>query len=131
MRAHTLAENEKSQQELRVADVLAVNTSLGLSQKVQSRELAKAKEERDNFRSQCDQASNKLAEANAELEALRSQLKQKETLVASTHNALSMKCAELAAVINHAHSDLTRFVSRIRDERTAWEKDQVAFKVKM
>uniref|UniRef100_H3HCN6 Uncharacterized protein n=1 Tax=Phytophthora ramorum TaxID=164328 RepID=H3HCN6_PHYRM len=54
-----------------------------------------------------DHTQNKLLELASESEGLREQLKQKEALIFSSHNSLTMK---------------------LRDERAVWERDQASLK---
>ncbi|GMF09371.1 unnamed protein product [Phytophthora lilii] len=94
------SENEKSAHELRLADESTRNATLELDLKACSRERTRAKDECESIRSKWDHAQNKLLELASESEGLREQLKQKETLIFTSHNSLSMKWA-----INRAASE--------------------------
>lgn len=85
------SENEKSAHELRLADEATRNATLELDFKACGRQLTRAKDEYESIRSKWDHAQNKLLELASESEGLREQLKQKEELIFSSHNSLSMK----------------------------------------
>ncbi|EEY64208.1 uncharacterized protein PITG_02751 [Phytophthora infestans T30-4] len=102
------SENEKSACELRLADEATRNATLDLDLKACGRQLTRAKDEYESIRSKWDHAQNKLLELTSESESLREQLKQKEVLIFSSHNSMSMK---------------------LRDERATWEREQMSLKV--
>ncbi|GMF25931.1 unnamed protein product [Phytophthora fragariaefolia] len=85
------SENEKSAHELRLADEATRNATLELDLKACSRQLTRAKDECENIRAKWDHAQNKLLELASENEGLREQLKQKDSLIFSSHNSLSVK----------------------------------------
>ncbi|KAI9986391.1 hypothetical protein PInf_025331 [Phytophthora infestans] len=101
------SENEKSACELRLADEATRNATLDLDLKACGRQLTRAKDEYESIRSKWDHAQNKLLELTSESESLREQLKQKEVLIFSSHNSMSMK---------------------LRDERATWEREQMSLK---
>ncbi|KAL4099444.1 hypothetical protein PRIC1_007249 [Phytophthora ramorum] len=101
------SENEKSAHELRLADESTRNTTLELDLKACGRQFTRAKDECESIRSKWDHTQNKLLELASESEGLREQLKQKEALIFSSHNSLTMK---------------------LRDERAVWERDQASLK---
>ncbi|POM72701.1 hypothetical protein PHPALM_10548 [Phytophthora palmivora] len=100
-------ENEKSAHELRLADEATRNATQELDLKACGRQLTKAKDECESIRSKWEHAQNKLLELATESESLREQLKQKDALIFSSHNSLSMK---------------------LRDERATWEREQANLK---
>ncbi|EGZ29874.1 hypothetical protein PHYSODRAFT_294849 [Phytophthora sojae] len=97
------SEDDKSAHELRLADDATRNATLELDLKACNRQLTRAKDECESIRSKWDHAQNKLLELASESEGIREQLKQKEALIFSSHNSLSMK---------------------LRDERATWEREQ-------
>ncbi|KAG7388920.1 hypothetical protein PHYPSEUDO_011567 [Phytophthora pseudosyringae] len=101
------SDNEKSTHELRLADEATRNATLELDLKACGRQLTRAKDECESIRSKWDHAQNKLLELTSESEGLRVQLKQKESLIFSSHNSLSVK---------------------LRDERATWEREQASLK---
>ncbi|KAG2785808.1 hypothetical protein PC129_g649 [Phytophthora cactorum] len=104
------SENEKSAHELRLADEVTRNATLELDFKACGRQLTRAKDECESIRSKWEHAQNKLLELTSESERLREQLKQKEALIFSSHNSLSMK---------------------LRDERATWEREHASLKDRM
>ncbi|KAL3674723.1 hypothetical protein V7S43_000657 [Phytophthora oleae] len=101
------SENDKSAQELRLADEATRNATLELDLKARGRQLTRVKDECESIRSKWEHVQNKMLELTSESEGLREQLKQKESLMLSSHNAFSMK---------------------LRDERATWERDQASLK---
>ncbi|KAF1776268.1 hypothetical protein GQ600_12748 [Phytophthora cactorum] len=87
---NSCCENEKSAHELRLADEVTRNATLELDFKACGRQLTRAKDECESIRSKWEHAQNKLLELTSESERLREQLKQKEALIFSSHNSLSM-----------------------------------------
>ncbi|RLN98692.1 hypothetical protein BBJ28_00016229 [Nothophytophthora sp. Chile5] len=91
MRLSEQTESEKSARELRLADEATRKTTFELDLKACSRQLTKAKDECEGFRSKWDHMQSKLLELTTESEHLRDQLKQKEALIFNSHNSLTTK----------------------------------------
>jgi chromosome segregation ATPase len=127
-------ENDRSAHELRLADESTRNATLELDLKACNRQLTRAKDECERIRSKWDHAQNKLLELASESEGLREQLKQKETLIFSSHNTLSMKYVVAASVklqVVCAQIDMNDdSLYRLREERAIWERDQASLKVR-